>query len=178
VTRALVGAALALGCGLFTACGHSSPAPSAATTTTIVHTPTTAAPRSSLLVTGVSPGVEQAPFYPATTVTYVACGPVPGGNFVDFIVPGGSTPGYTSSALASPTAVIVVPGEAVLIDRTGKTLYEQKLSGITTGTQGALVLSMPNATYTGGSGQPVEAGAVNVSGTFTCATTNTKYPGL
>jgi hypothetical protein len=162
---------------LCAACGHSSHPP-ASSPTTVANTPTTAPPASDLLVSGVSPGVEQAPFYPPTTVTYVACGPVPGGTFAEFIVPGGTTPAYTRSAMGSATAVIVVPGEAVLVDRTGKTLYQQNLAGITTGTQGALVLSMTNQTYTNGSGQPVEAGAVNVSGSYACAVTNAKYPGL
>jgi hypothetical protein len=146
--------------------------------TTTTSTPAPPAAVSNLIVNGVSPGVEQAPFYPATTVTYVACGPVPGGNFLEFIVPPGTAPGYTQSAMANATAVIVVPGEAVLVDRTGKTLYQQKLAGITTGTQGALVLSLTNATSTSGAGGVVESGAVDVSGTFKCAITNAKYPGL
>ncbi len=169
--------------GVITACGKSSSKTPAVTLPPTTRAPATTLPQSALTVTGVSPGVEEAMFYPSTPITTVACGKVPkGGTFVEFVVPGATTPAFPRSALASPTAVSITPGKAVLYDTTGKVLYEQDLAGITTvtpgSTGGTLVVSMTNVTYSNGKGQPVEAGAMNVNGSFTCSTMAATYPGL
>ena len=157
---------------------HAAPPATTSPPTAPPTTPTTAAPVSNLTVTGVSPGVEQAPFYPATKVSSVDCGPVPGGVFVAAIIPAGAPGTPAGSAVATPTLLVVVKGEAVIRDGAGKDLYRDTMSSIQTSRSGAFVLSLESVTYIGGNGRTVPQGAMNIDGDYTCPATNIRYPGL
>jgi hypothetical protein len=142
--------------------------------------PTTApAPTTSLTVSGTGPIPQEPPFYPQITVSSVSCGQGPNGNgrFVRVDLPAGAAPTPARSAMAQPTAVLIVPGKATLIDHTNKTLYEQDDASIAPDHQGALVLSLTNTTSTGGDGRVVETGAVDVSGDYGCPAKDIAYPG-
>jgi hypothetical protein len=163
------------------ACGNSSKNPSATTTLPSTQAPatsTTAAPTlSALSLAGVGPGVMETPFYPTTGVTTVTCGVAPGGGvFIAFIVPAGGPPTPTNSAMAQKTIVIIVPGNAVLKDRTGKVLYQLAMASITTARSGSLVLSLNSVTYIGGDRRSVVQGAVNITGDYTCPPWNAPFP--
>ena len=109
----------------------------------------------------------------------MSCGNVPGdGLFVEMTLPPGG-PGTTAgSELTEATTVLVVNGHAEVKDHTGKVIYSDAESTITATPQGAFALSMPNVTYIGGDQKPVEAGAVNISGNYTCPTAFVQYPGM
>jgi hypothetical protein len=107
----------------------------------------------------------------------VSCGTAPQGRFVEVPIPAGQPGTPPRSALAEPTVVVVIPGRGVLKDRTGKILYDEDMSSITTGHQGGLVLSMTNTTSISGDGRPVETGAVNVEGDFACPAKDVPFPG-
>jgi hypothetical protein len=164
------------GCGQSSTSAHTTTPPAAHATTAPT---TTAAPTSSLSASGFGPGVEEAPFYPTETISSVLCGTKPGGGvFVEMTLPAGG-PGTTAgSALTEATTIVVVTGHAEVKDHTGKVIYSDSESTITVASQGALALSMPNVTYIGGDQKPVEAGAVNVSGSYTCPAASTSFPGL
>jgi hypothetical protein len=156
---------------------------SAATKATVPSTSTTsttAPPASQLTIVGVRPGVLQAPFYPQITVSQVSCGVDPGrGRFVRVDLPpgGAGTPAHT--VFTKPTAVIVVPGAAVVVDPRylHRVLYDEAMKNITTGTQGVFVLSMVNFYASGGDGLTVEAGAMQLNGGYQCPATDVAYPG-
>jgi hypothetical protein len=157
-----------------------SPASVAPTTIAPTTTTSTTIPASSLTVVGVRPGVLQAPFYPQATVGQVSCGVAPnGGRFVRIDVPAGAAGTPAHSVLTNATAVIVVPGGAMLSDPRflTRTLYSETMKSITTSTQGALVLTLQNVAATGGDGSPVEVGNVQVVGDYECPATDAAYPG-
>jgi hypothetical protein len=154
----------------------ATPATTIATTTTS----TTVAALSSLTVVGVRPAVLQAPFYPQITVTQVSCGPSPkGGRFVRVDLPAGGPGTAAKSVLTHPTAVVVVPGAAVLVDPRflTKALYSETMKSITTSTQGAFVLTLGNLLRTGGDGLAVVTGNVQVNGDYECPATDVAFPG-
>lgn len=176
---ALVGLAVA---AMITAgCSKSSKS----TSTTTAAPPTTEAATTvpaaatSLNVSGTGPIPQQPPFYPQITVTSVTCGPGPNGNgrYVRVDLPAGAAGTPPRSAMAQPTAVLIVTAKATLIDHTNKTLYEQDDASITPDHQGSLVLSLTNTTSTGGDGRVVETGAVDVSGDYGCPAKDLAYPG-
>lgn len=140
--------------------------------------PPTTAQSTDLTVAGYSPGVNQPPFYPNTTISSVSCGSGPGGGFVLVNLPAGPSGTPAGSALAEPTVIIIVPGKAELKDHTGKVLYNEVPGQVSTGRQGTLVLSMVSTTYIGGDGRTVEQGAVDVSGNFACPATSVPFPGF
>jgi len=153
------------------------------TTTTIaaVTTSTTAPSATSLTVDGVSPGVLQPPFYPQVTVTQVSCGAAPkGGVFVRIDLPAGGAGTPAHSVLAAPTAVIVVPGAAILINPhyPNHVLYQEGMASITTGTGiEDIVLTLANFVGTGADGATVAVGNVQVNGSYQCPPTQVPYPG-
>jgi len=155
----------------------SSSAPATAAPTTLPST-TTTAPPSNLTVIGVSPGVEQANFYPSATVTAVRCGTSPQGPFVAFLIPPGGAGTPPGSAMTLTTAVVVVDSKAEVKDHTGKVLYEQDLQGVTLGTTGNLVLSLNSVTYIGGDRRSVAQGAINITGSYACTGPPLAFPGL
>lgn len=177
------------GLGLATLClaaaclGACSKATVGQTATTVAAstTSTTAPSATSLVVDGVSPGVLQAPFYPQVTVTQVSCGSAPkGGVFVRIDLPAGGAGTPAHSVLAAPTAVIVVPGAAILIDPRypNHVLYEEGMQSITTGTGSeAFVLTLANFVGTGADGATVEVGNVQVNGGYQCPAAQVPYPG-
>ena len=174
----IVGAVAALGL-VGCSAGKTATGP---TTTTIAAPPTstTMAATSSLIVDGVRPGVLQAPFYPQITVNQVTCGVDPGrGRFVLIDLPPGIAGTTAKSVLTQPTAVIVVPGAAVLVNLQylHRVLYQEAMTSITTATQGVFVLSMVNFFATGGSGLTVEVGAVQLNGSYQCPAVDVPYPG-
>lgn len=143
-------------------------------------TSTTAPALSQLNVVGVRPGVLQAPFYPQITVTQVSCGVDPGrGRFVRIDLPAGGAGTPVHTVFTKPTAVIVVPGAAVVVDPRypHRVLYDEAMINITTGTQGVFVLSMSNFNATGSDGLTVAAGALQLNGDYQCPTTDVAYPG-
>jgi len=87
----------------------------------------------------------------------------------------GTTPG---SALTEATTTVVVAGRAEVKDHTGKVLYADAEPTIVVAPQGVLALSMPNVTEVGGDQRPVEIGAVNLSGNYTCPALSVLFPGL
>lgn len=146
--------------------GHSATRATLPTVTTSTEPPTTTTTAvSALTVIGVSPGVNQDPFYPSATVSSVTCGNAPSGRFVRFAVPGG---GSDRQALAATTTVTVTTGKAVLTDHTGKILYEEDRPSITVAARGAFVLSLVSSTFVGGDGKSVNQGAMNISGNYAC----------
>ena len=161
-----------------TGCGHGVAGTALPTTTVPPTTSTTAPVTSKLEVTGVRPGVLQNPFYPMITVTSVTCGAAPAkGRFVRIVLPPGGPGTPARSALTEPTAVIVVPGEARLVDRTSKVLYDERMPSIVTAAQGAFVLTMENVAGTSGSGLSVQVGALQLNGDYTCPDADVAYPG-
>jgi hypothetical protein len=170
---ALVGAAWLVACG-------SSKAAAPATTIATTTTSTTIPAVSNLTVVGVRPAVLQAPFYPQITATQVTCGLAPkGGRFVRVDLPAGGAGTPAKSVLTVPTAVIVVPGGAVLVDPRYLTraLYAENMKSITTATQGAFVLTLGNVVRTGGDGLSVVTGNVQVNGDYECPATDVAFPG-
>ena len=163
--------------------GACSSAPrSAATTTTprpgaaTLAPTTTARAVSRLTVSGVSPGVEQAPFYPQVTVTSVVCGPSgPSGTgrYVAVGVPAGGPGTQAGSALTELTVALVTNGKAVIKDLSGKVLYEEDMPTISVSRRGTLVLSLTNVAAQSGDGRSVPDGAVNISGDYTCPASDT-----
>lgn len=173
---------VAVVCALAVAgCGHAAlTSPPTPTTTLAPTTTSTTVADSNLTVVGVRPGVLQAPFYPQTTVTRVSCGVAPmGGRFVRLDLAPGAAGTPAGSVLTVPTAVIVVPGGAVLLDPRflSKVLYAESMKSITTATQGAFVLTLQNAAGGGGDGLTVVAGNVQVYGDYVCPDTDVAYPG-
>ena len=128
------------------------------------------------MVSGVSPGVEQAPFYPTTTVTSVVCGPIGSGRYVAVAVPAGGPGTQAGSVLTEPTIAFVVTNQAVVKDLTGKVLYEEDMPTITVGRQGSLVLSLTNVASQSGDGRAVPQGALNISGDYACPAADTILP--
>ena len=127
-------------------CGHTTttlPPKTVASTTT---TSTTIPVLSSLMIDGVRPRVLQAPFYPQVTVTQVTCGVPKGGRFVRVDLPAGIAGTTAKSVLTKPTAVIIVPGAAVLVDPRfiERVLYSEGMKSIAVSTQGSFVLTMVN----------------------------------
>lgn len=159
-------------------CSHTI---AAVTTTTTATTTTTTVPVvSSLTVTGVRPGVLQAPFFPQAAVTQVSCGLAPGGGrFVRIDVPAGGAGTPAKTVMTVPTAVIVTPGSAALSDPRylARILYSETMKSITTATQGAFVLTLQNMASTGGDGLTVEVGNVQIVGDYQCPDTDAPYPG-
>ncbi len=160
-------------------CSHTN---TAVTTTTIATTTTsTVVPVvSNLTVTGVRPGVLQAPFFPPATVTQVSCGLAPnGGRFVRIDIPAGAAGTPAKTVMTVPTAVLVTPGSAALSDPRylARILYSETMKSITTATQGAFVLTLQNMAGVGGDGLSVEVGNVQVVGDYECPATDTPYPG-
>ncbi|HEX3541952.1 MAG TPA: hypothetical protein VHT75_16075 [Acidimicrobiales bacterium] len=164
---------------LLVGCGGGKAA--LATTTIATTTTSTTAPVvSNLTAVGVRPGVNQAPFYPQVMVTRVTCGPAPkGGRFVRVDLPAGPAGTPAKSALTHPTAVIVVPNAAILVDPRflSRVLYVEAMKSVTTATQGAFVLTLHNLVATGGDGLAVEAGNVQLIGDYQCPAADVAYPG-
>jgi len=160
-------------------CAHGAGQPALPATTVAATTTTTAAPvTSNLEVTGVRAGVLQPPFYPKVMVTSVTCGAAPTkGRFVRLDLPPGAAGTPARSALTEPTAVIVVPGEAMLVDKSNKVLYEEKMPSIATATQGGFVLTMESTTGASADGLSVQSGALQVNGGYICPATDVAYPG-
>src|SRR5580658_7914625 len=120
---AVVGALGLMGCS-----GHLA---AVGPTTTIATTTTTMPATSDLMVDGVRPGVLENPFYAPVTVTQVTCGVAPkGGEFVRIDLPPGTGTTTPGSVMTRATAVIVVPGGAVLVDPTDPThvLYAENMA--------------------------------------------------
>jgi hypothetical protein len=162
------------------ACKSSTAATAPATTVASTTTTTAVAAVSSLMVDGVRPGVLQAPFFPQVTVAQVTCGAAPkGGRFVRIDVPAGGAGTTAKSVLTKPTAVIVVPGAAVLADPRfiNRALYAEAMKSITIDTHGSFVLTMANLVKQGGDGLAVEVGNVRVIGDYQCPATDVAYPG-
>ncbi len=165
---------------LLAACSHSVatvPPTTVASTTT---TSTTVAVVSNLTIDGVRPAVLQAPFYPQVKVTQVTCGAAPkGGRFVRIDLPAGAAGTTGKSVLTKPTAVIVVPGAAVLVDPRfiNRALYAEAMKSIAVSTQGSFVLNMVNLAKLGGDGLSVQVGSVRVVGGYQCPATDVAYPG-
>jgi hypothetical protein len=131
------------------------------------------------MATGVRPAVSQPPFYPPITITSVSCGVFPkGGRFVRVDLPA-SPASPAKTVLTKPTAVIVAPGGAILVDPryTTRVLYSESMPSITTAKQGAFVLTMHNTARTGGDGLSVVTGAVQVNGNYACPAVDVTYPG-
>lgn len=137
---------------------------------------TTARAVSSLTVSGVSPGVEQAPFYPQVTVTSVVCGPSGpsgSGRYVAVGVPPGGPGTQAGSALTELTVAFVMDGKAVIKDLSGRVLYEEDMPTISVSRHGSLVLSLTNVAGQSGDGRSVPVGAVDISGDYTCPASDT-----
>ena len=169
-------AVLLIGAG----CGKSSKSSTATTlpaSTTEAPTTAPAPPPTSLSVSGTGPIPQEPPFYPQLTVTSVSCGSAPNGRFVRVDLPAGAAGTPSRSAMAQPTAVLIVSGKATLIDHTNKTLYEQDDASIAPARQGALVLSLTQTTSSSGDGRIVETGSVDLSGDYACPATDVPYPG-
>jgi hypothetical protein len=165
---------------LVAACGTSKTTAPPTSTTTAVTTTTTQPATSNLTVDGVRPGVLQAPFYPQITVTQVTCGAAPkGGRFIRINLPPGGAGTPARSVLTKATAVIIVPGAALLIDpRYGtRTLYAEAMPSIATATSGGLVLTLANLVAAGGDGLAVEVGNVQINGDYQCPASDVSYPG-
>ncbi|HWW54579.1 MAG TPA: hypothetical protein VNY84_12460, partial [Acidimicrobiales bacterium] len=147
---------------------------------TVPTTSTTKAPgpTSDLSAAGFGPGVEEAPFYPDVSIGSVSCGPSPTGGFVEIQLPPGGAGTTAGSALTEATTVVVVAGRAEVKDHTGKVLYADAEPTITVARHGDLALSMPNATDIGGDQRPVDAGAINVSGSYNCPDLSVAFPGV
>jgi len=161
-------------------CGHSTAAVPPTSTIAPTTTSTTVPAVSKLTVVGVRPGVNQAPFYPQTTVVTVSCGATSqGGRFVRIDLPAGAagTPGR--SVLTSVTAVFVAPGGAVLVDPRyiTRALYAEAMKSVTTAKEGAFVLTLHNVNATGGDKLSVVAGNVQVYGDYQCPGTDVAFPG-
>jgi hypothetical protein len=137
---------------------------------------TTAKAVSSLTVSGVSPGVEQAGFYPPVTVTSVVCGPSGTGRYVALALPVGGPGTPAGSVLTEPTIAFVVAGKAVVKDFAGKVLYEEDMPSISVARRGSVVLSLTNITSQSGDGRAVADGAVNISGDYVCPASDTALP--
>jgi hypothetical protein len=129
------------------------------------------------MVSGVSPGVEQAPFYPPVTVASVVCGPSGSGRYVAVGVPAGGPGVQAGSALTEPTVAFVLNGKAVIKDLAGKVLYEEDMPTISVARHGSLVLSLTNVAPQSSDGRAVPDGAVNISGDYTCPASDTILPG-
>jgi hypothetical protein len=125
------------------------------------------------MVSGVSPGVEQAPFYPQVTVTSVVCGPSGTGRYVAVGVPAGGPGTQAGSALTELTVALVTNGKAVIKDLSGRVLYEEDMPTISVSRHGSLVLSLTNVAAQSGDGRSVPDGAVNISGDYTCPASDT-----
>jgi hypothetical protein len=163
------------GCGKSSSSTSSSTAPTHPTTT---EAPTTAPPPgTSLSVSGTGPIPQEPPFYPQITVTFASCGTGLNGRFIRVDLPAGGPGTPSRSALAQPTAVLIVSGKATLIDHTNKILYEQDDPSIAPSHRGALVLSLTNTTSTGGDGRIAETGAIDVSGDYACPAKDAPFPG-
>jgi hypothetical protein len=95
-------------------------------------------------------------------------------------LPAGAAGTPAGSVLTKKTAVIVVPGAAVLIDPRylHHVLYVEAMKSIVTATQGAFVLSMTNFEHTGGDGSTVQVGAVQLNGNYQCPGVDVGYPGI
>jgi hypothetical protein len=102
-----------------------------------------------------------------------------GGRFVRIDVPAGIAGTTAKSVLTKPTAVIVVPGAAVLVDSRfiERVLYSEGMKSITVSTQGSFVLTMVNLVKNGGDGLTVQVGNVRVIGDYECPATDVAYPG-
>jgi hypothetical protein len=171
---AVAGALILVGCEHSTA---AAPPTSAIATTT---TSTTEPAVSKLTVVGVRAGVNQAPFYPQITVAAVSCGVAPqGGRFVRIDLPAGAAGTPAKSVLTNPTAVLVAPGGAVLVDPRYITrpLYAEAMKSVATAKEGAFVLTLHNVSATGGDKLSVVAGNVQIYGDYQCPGTDVAYPG-
>ena len=149
------------------ACGGgkgSSSTTSAPTTTTTTAAPTVQYRPTKLSVSGYSPGVLQAPFYPTVEITKVTCAP---GTFTAAIPAGGAgtTP---KTALTVPTSLVLRAGHADLKDHAGKVLYSEVDRSIAVSDHGSVVLSMTNAAAADTDGRKVSVGAFVVSGDYLC----------
>jgi hypothetical protein len=171
----IVGALALVGC--------SSKSAVVGPTTTIATTTTTAPATSDLMVDGVRPGVLQPKFYPPITVSQVSCGVAPkGGVFVRIDLPAGPAGTPPGTVLTKPTAVIVVPGGAVLVDPTAGTdvLYAESMATITTtaggGPQAVFVLTLGNFASRGADGLSVVVGNIQINGNYQCPAA-VPYPG-
>jgi len=152
--------------------------PAATTAPTTKATTTTAAPAvSALTVQGVSPGVEQAPFYPQITVSSVTCGPTAGGRYVALTLPAGGPGAPAGSVMTEATVAFIVPGKAVVEDFARKVDYEQDSGNITTARRGTFVLSLTNVTFSSGDNKSVPVGAINIEGDYTCPATDVPLTG-
>lgn len=176
--------AAVLGAFVLVGCGAKATPITGNTTTVPATTTTTAAATSDLMVQGVRPGVLQAPFYAPVTVTHVSCGVAPkGGVFVRVDLPPGTGTTTPGSVMTKATAVIVVPGGAVLVDPTDPShvLYAENMANITTttgsGPNAVFVLTLGNFAGRGGDGLSVVVGNVQVNGNYQCPPTAVAYPG-
>jgi hypothetical protein len=175
---AVVGALALVSCS-----SHGTPV-GGNTTVPATTTTTTAPATSDLTVDGVRPGVLQSPFYASVTVTQVTCGQAPkGGAFVRIDLPPGTGTTTPGSVMTRATAIIVVPGAAVLVDPTdpSRVLYAENMTNITTttaiGPAAVFVLTLANFTSRGANGLTVVVGNVQVNGTYQCPATSVPYPG-
>jgi len=175
---AVVGALVLISCS-----SHGTPV--GGNTTIPATTSTTTAPATSdLMVDGVRPGVLQNPFYAPVTISQVTCGLAPkGGEFVRIDLPPGTGTTTPGSVMTRATAVIVVPGGAVLVDPTDPThvLYAENMANITTTATGGplavFVLTLANFASRGANGLSVVVGNVQVNGSYQCPATAVPYPG-
>jgi hypothetical protein len=160
-------------------CGGGAKSASTATLPPTTVLPTTAPPATTALqVSGVGPIPLQPPFYPQVTVTAVSCGDAPGGGrFVRIDLPAGQPGTPAGSVLVDQSSVMVVPGKAVLLDHTGKVVYEEDRASIATARQGAMIVSLTNVTGRGGDGRTVESGAIDISGDYGCPAADQIFPG-
>ena len=162
-------------------CGSKSPTAQPPVTLPAATTTSTTLPLvSKITAVGVRSGVSQPPFYPQVMVTAVSCGAFPkGGRFVRISLPAGGAGTPIKTVMTKPTAVIVAPGGAILIDPRYATraLYAESMPSITTAKQGAFVLTMQNSSKAGGDGLTVVAGAVQVNGDYACPAVDVAYPG-
>ena len=175
---AVVGALALVGCS-----SHGTPV-GGNTTIPATTTTTTAPATSDLMVDGVRPGVLLNPFYAPVTVTQVTCGLAPkGGEFVRIDLPPGTGTTTPGSVMTRATAVIVVPGAAVLVDPTAPAhvLYAENMATITTttaiGPAAVFVLTLSNFASRGDNGLSVVVGNVQVNGTYQCPAAAVPYPG-
>jgi hypothetical protein len=148
------------------ACGSgkgTSSATSAPTTTTTA-APTVQYRPTKLSVSGFSPGVNQAPFYPTIEITAVTCS----AGTVTAAIPAGGPGTPAKSALTVPTSLVFRTGRAELRDRAGKVLYNEVDRTLSANTHGSVVISMTNVATTDTDARRVAVGAFDVSGDYLC----------
>jgi hypothetical protein len=162
-------AAIAAALLLLAACNSDN---KAATTTTaaapVTTLPPIVYPATNLTVNGFSPGVNQAPFYPAANVSAVTC-PLSGtARTVTFTLPPGAAGTSPRTAMTTATTLVISPGKAELHDSSGRVLYRETSATLKPSDHGAVVLAMTNVASADSSGRRVAAGSLNISGDYLC----------